>query len=148
MSSSYVLTKLLGQLLEFVGNHLFLTGTFLFLAIAFFINEGRQGGAKVSPSELVGLVNRNDALALDLRDSKEFNLGHIAGAKSFPATSFDARLGELDGFKKKTLVLVCKMGQHSGPLGKKLKALGFEDIRRLAGGMAEWSASNLPVVKK
>ena len=148
MSSSYVLTKLLGQLLEFVGNHLFLTGTFLFLAIAFFINEGRQGGAKVSPSELVGLVNRNDALALDLRDSKEFNLGHISGAKSFPATSFDARLGELDGFKKKTLVLVCKMGQHSGPLGKKLKALGFEDIRRLAGGMAEWSASNLPVVKK
>ena len=81
-------------------------------------------------------------------DSKEYNLGHIAGAKSFPATSFDARLGELDGFKKKTLVLVCKMGQHSGPLGKKLKALGFEDIRRLAGGMAEWSASNLPVVKK
>ena len=119
-----------------------------FLAIAFFINEGRQGGAKVSPSELVGLVNRNDALALDLRDSKEFNLGHIAGAKSFPATSFDARLGELDGFKKKTLVLVCKMGQHSGPLGKKLKALGFEDIRRLAGGMAEWSACNLPIVKK
>ena len=143
-----MLKKLLGQLLEFVGNHLFLSGTFLFLAIAFFINEGRQGGAKVSPSELVLLVNRNDASVLDLRDSKEYNLGHIAGAKSFPATSFDARLGELDGFKKKTLVLVCKMGQHSGPLGKKLKALGFEDIRRLAGGMAEWSASNFPVVKK
>ena len=29
-----------------------------------------------------------------------------------------------------------------------LKALGFEDIRRLAGGMAEWTASNLPLVKK
>ena len=139
---------MLNQILEFVGNHLFLTGTFLFLAIAFFINESRQGGAKVSPSELVGLVNRNDASVLDLRDLKDYNLGHIAGSKSFPASSFDARVGELEGLKNKTLVLVCKMGQHSGPLGKKLKALGFEDIRRLAGGMAEWTASNLPLVKK
>ena len=143
-----MLAKLFGQILEFVGNHFFLSGIFLFLAIAFFINEGRQGGAKVSPSELVGLVNRNDASVLDLRDLKDFNLGHIAGSKSFPASSFDARLGELAGLKKKTLVLVCKMGQHSGPLGKKLKAQGFEDIRRLAGGMAEWSACNLPIVKK
>ena len=143
-----MLIKLLNQILEFVGNHLFLTGTFLFLAIAFFINESRQGGAKVSPSELVGLVNRNDASVLDLRDIKDYNLGHIAGSKSFPASSFDARVGELEGLKKKTLVLVCKMGQHSGPLGKKLKASGFEDIRRLAGGMAEWTASNLPLVKK
>ena len=143
-----MLIKLLNQILEFIGNHLFLTGTFLFLAIAFFINESRQGGAKVSPSELVGLVNRDDASVLDLRDLKDYNLGHIAGSKSFPASSFDARVGELEGLKKKTLVLVCKMGQHSGPLGKKLKALGFEDIRRLAGGMAEWTASNLPLVKK
>ena len=138
----------MGQILEFDGNHLFLSGTFVFLAIAFFINEGRQGGLKVSPSELVGLVNRNDASVLDLRELKDYNLGHIAGSKSFPASSFDARVGELAELKKKTLVLVCKMGQHSGPLGKKLKALGFEDIRRLAGGMAEWSASNFPVVKK
>ena len=143
-----MLVTLLNQILEFIGNHLFLTGTFLFLAIAFFINESRQGWAKVSPSELVGLVNRNDASVLDLRDLKDYNLGHIAGSKSFPASSFDARVGELEGLKKKTLVLVCKMGQHSGPLGKKLKALGFEDIRRLAGGMAEWTASNLPLVKK
>ncbi|MEC8644106.1 MAG: rhodanese-like domain-containing protein [Pseudomonadota bacterium] len=143
-----MLIKLLNQILEFVGNHLFFTGSFLFFAIAFFINESRLGGAKVSPSELVGLVNRNDASVLDLRDLKDYNLGHIAGSKSFPASSFDARVGELEGLKKKTLVLVCKMGQHSGPLGKKLKALGFEDIRRLAGGMAEWTASNLPLVKK
>ena len=143
-----MLTKLLSQILEFVGNHPFLSCTFLFLAIAFFINESRQGGAKVSTSELVGLVNRKDASVLDLRELKDYNLGHIAGSKSFPASSFDARVGELAGLKKKTLVLVCKMGQHSGPLGKKLKALGFEDIRRLAGGMAEWSASNLPLVKK
>ena len=143
-----MIAKLFGQIFEFVGNHLFLSGTFLFLAIAFFINEGRQGGAKVSPSELVGLVNRNDASVLDLRELKDYNLGHISGSKSFPASSFDARVGELSGFKEKTLVLVCKMGQHSGPYGKKLKAQGFEDIRRLAGGMAEWSACNLPVVKK
>ena len=73
-----MLVKLLGQILEFVGNHLLLSGTFLFLAVAFFFNEGRQGGAKVSPSELVGLVNRNDASVLDLRDLKDYNLEDLS----------------------------------------------------------------------
>ncbi len=136
------------QIFEFIGNHLLLSSTFIFLAIAFFINEGRQGGVKVSPTELVGLVNRDDAKILDLRDSKEYRLGHIAGSQSFPTTSIESRLGEIDHLKQTTLILVCKMGQHSGPTGKKLKSLGFEDVRRLAGGMAEWNASNLPVVKK
>jgi len=45
-------------------------------------------------------------------------------------------------------VLVCKMGQSAGAAGRKLRADGFSDVRRLSGGMAEWNASNLPVVKK
>jgi len=45
-------------------------------------------------------------------------------------------------------VLVCKMGQSAGAAGRKLRTDGFLDVRRLSGGMTEWNASNLPVVKK
>jgi rhodanese-related sulfurtransferase len=138
---------LLDQLFEFAGNHYILVSLFLVLVVAFIINEGKQGGAAISPSSLVTLVNREGAVIVDVRDSKEFSNGHIAGAVNIPATSIDSRVGDLLAYKEKPVVLVCKIGQHAGAAGRKLKAQGFENVRRLSGGMAEWTASNLPVVK-
>ncbi|RPG50083.1 MAG: rhodanese-like domain-containing protein [Gammaproteobacteria bacterium TMED1] len=137
----------MGQFFEFIGNHYILVVVFVALLFAFFINEGNQGGPKISTTSLVTLVNRDSALVIDVRETKDFNLGHIAGALNIPYASVDARLGELVSYKDRPLVLVCKMGQHSGTVGKKLKSSGFQDIRRLSGGMSEWSASNLPIVK-
>ena len=111
------------------------------------INEGKQGGAAITPTNLVNLVNREGAVLLDIRDPKEYSAGHIAGALSMPVSSIDARIGELESEKGKPVVLVCKMGQQASATGRKLKALGFENVRRLSGGMAEWTAGSLPVVK-
>ena len=137
----------MGQFFEFIGNHYILVAVFVVLLFAFFINEGNQGGPKISTTSLVTLVNRDSALVIDVRETKDFNLGHIAGALNIPYASVDARVGELVSYKDRPIVLVCKMGQHSGTVGKKLKSNGFQDIRRLSGGMSEWSASNLPIVK-
>ncbi len=138
---------LIEQIFEFMGNHFILMSVFLFLLVAFFVNEGKQGGAAISPTNLVNLVNREDAVVLDLRDGKDFGAGHIAGALNIPFSSIESRIGELESYKEKPIVLVCKMGQHSSGIGRKLKDKGYENIRRLSGGMAEWTASNLPVVK-
>ena len=138
---------MLEQLIEFASNHFILVSLFLVLIVAFIINEGKQGGAAISPSNLVTLVNREGAVIVDVRDGKEFGNGHIAGAVNVPASSIESRIGDLQAYKEKPVVLVCKMGQHAGAAGRKLKAQGFENVRRLSGGMAEWAASNLPVVK-
>lgn len=138
---------MLEQIFEFIGNHPILVSVFAFLLIAFFVNERRQGGATVSPGSLVKLMNHEGAAVIDVRESAEYGKGHIAGAMNFPYATLDSRLEELAKFKEKPMVLVCKMGQHSGAVGRKLKAQGFADVRRLSGGMAEWSASSLPVVK-
>jgi len=138
---------LVDQIFEFIGNHYILVSVFVILMIAFVINEGKQGGAAISPSSLVTLVNREGAVILDIRDGKEYGSGHIAGAINIPLANFDSRAGELDAYKEKPIVLVCKMGQHAGTIGRKLKANGFEQVRRLSGGMAEWTGSNLPLVK-
>ena len=135
------------QFFEFIGNHPVLVGVFLLLIVAFVINEGKQGGASLSTSNLVNLVNHEGAVILDIRDTKEFGSGHIVQAINIPLVSFDQRASELESKKEKIIIVVCKMGQHSSAIGRKLKALGFENVRRLAGGMAEWSAANLPVVK-
>ncbi|MCB1692530.1 MAG: rhodanese-like domain-containing protein, partial [Pseudomonadales bacterium] len=66
---------------------------------------------------------------------------------NIPYSNLDSRLGELEEYKERPVVVVCKIGQHAGTAGRKLRAQGFTDVRRLAGGMAEWSGASLPVVK-
>ncbi|MFP6806261.1 MAG: rhodanese-like domain-containing protein [Pseudomonadales bacterium] len=135
------------QIFEFAGNHYILVSLFVFLLVAFVINEGKQGGAAISPTNLVTLVNRENAVVIDVRDSKEFGNGHIAGAINIPAASIESKMSDLEAHKDKPIVLVCKIGQHASAVGRKMKAKGFENVRRLSGGMAEWAASNLPIVK-
>ena len=139
---------LVEQIFDFVINHYILVSVFVFLLVAFIINEGKQGGAAITTTNLVNLVNREGAVLVDIRDTKEYSAGHIAGAVSMPVSSIDARIGELEAYKDKPVVLVCKMGQHASASGRKFKDQGFVNVRRLSGGMAEWTANSLPVVKK
>jgi rhodanese-related sulfurtransferase len=135
------------QLFEFIGNHPFLIGTFVLVLALFVRNEAARGGRGVSPQELVNLVNKEGALVLDVRDAKEFKTGHIVDARNIPHGSLDSRIPEIEKFKAKPVAVVCKMGQHANAAGTALRKAGFEDVRRLTGGMAEWRNQNLPVVK-
>lgn len=135
------------RLFEFVGNHPMLIGTFAILLTLFIRNEARRGGQAVSAQQLVDLVNRENAVVLDVRDRKEFETGHIVNAVNIPYTALEGRIDELNKYKERPLVVACKMGQHSGTAGTMLRKKGFADVRRLTGGLAEWRNQNLPVVK-
>lgn len=137
----------MSQLFEFVGNHPILIGILAVLLTLFIRNETQRGGRGVSPQELVNLVNKEGAVVIDVRDSKEFAAGHIVDAVNVPHTSLEGRLAELEKYKEKPVTIVCKMGQHAGTAGAVLRKAGFASVSRLSGGMTEWRNQNLPVVK-
>ena len=137
----------MAQLFEFIGNHPLLVGTFAALLGLFIANEMRRGGRSVTAQQLVNLVNNENAVVVDVRDSKEFEAGHIVDAINIPHTALESRMNEIDKFKDKPLVLTCKMGQHSGAAGTALRKAGFEQVARLTGGILEWRNQILPVVK-
>lgn len=107
----------------------------------------RRGGRSVSAQQLVDLVNRENALVLDVRDRKEYEAGHIVHAVNIPFASLNGRLDELKKHKERAIVIACKMGQHSGTAGTLLRKNGFQNVVRLTGGLAEWRNQSLPVVK-
>ena len=111
-------------------------------------HESAKGGPGLSPQQLVTLVNREQAVVVDLRDSKEYDAGHIVDAINIPFAKLSHRMVELDAHKEKPVVLVCKMGQHAGSAGKQLLQAGFGNVSRLSGGMLEWQNSQLPLVSK
>jgi len=135
------------RLLEFVVNHPELVGPFVVLVVLFILLETRRGGKTVSTHQLTHLVNREGALVLDVRDSKEFREGHITDARNIPFSTLKESLSQLEKFKDKPVVIVCKMGQHAGAAGRILHENGFKDVRRLSGGLTTWSSEGLPLVK-
>ena len=87
-------------------------------------------------------------MVLDVREKADFGKGHIVDAISMPFAKVSERIGELEKYREKTIIVVDAMGQHSGSVGKTLKKAGFVNVVRLQGGMSTWTADNLPVVKK
>jgi rhodanese-related sulfurtransferase len=133
--------------LEFLAQQwLLVTG----LAVAvglLFAHESRKSGQSLSPQQAITMVNGEDGVFLDLRDSADYGRGHIVDALNIPATKLDTRIAELENYREKPLILVCKMGQHSGAVGKKLNAQGFSRVYRMSGGMMEWGTLQLPLTK-
>lgn len=116
------------------------------LISALFVVESRKGGKALGHYELTRLLNAEDAVLLDVRDDKEFKAGHITGAIGIPFTKLGKQIDQLNKHKAKTIVVADKMGQHSGAAVKTLQDAGYT-AQRLKGGMSEWLAQNLPVVK-
>ncbi len=135
------------QVFTFIGNHPYLCGAFVLLLALFIHNEMRRGGRSVSVQQLVELVNRENALVLDVRDRREYDSGHIVNAVNIPFSALNSRLDELSKHKERAIVVSCKMGQHSGTAGVLLRKHGFQNVVRLKGGLAEWRNQSLPMVK-
>lgn len=111
------------------------------------MHESRRGGKTVSPQQLVALVNGQQAAVIDLRDAADFRKGHIVDAVNIPYGKVDDRWGEFEALRERPIVLVCKMGQFSSAVGKRLLGKGFKQVYRLGGGLSEWQVSQMPLVK-
>lgn len=138
---------MLEQILEFIVNNYLLVGVWIAFLLALLWDGQQKSGKTVSIGEATQLINKEDAIVLDIRESKEYGEGHIANALNIPYSKLATRLDELNKSKEKPIVLVCKSGQTVGMAGKMLKEKGFNAVR-LQGGMMEWRNQSLPVVKK
>ncbi|VUD59591.1 Thiosulfate sulfurtransferase PspE [Thalassocella blandensis] len=132
--------------LTFLSEEWILVSILIVLAGAYFYMESLKGGKSLGIHEVTRLVNSDSAILLDVRESKDYKNGHIVDAINIPFDKLSERSNELDKHKSKTIIVIDKMGQHSGTSGKILLDKGFT-VNRLQGGMSEWTNQNLPVVK-
>ena len=108
----------------------------------------RRDGGEVGTLAAVQLINHQDALVLDVREDVEYDAGHIANAKHIPVGKIEGRLQELEKFKSKPIVVVCRSGMRSNRACPVLRKHGFTNVHNLEGGINAWQQASLPVVKK
>lgn len=107
------------------------------------------GGAQnLSPAEVTLLMNREDALVLDVRESGEWSSGHIPGARHITLAQLDKRMSEIEKFKDRPIIICCASGNRSSSACGQLKKGGFEKVFNLSGGISAWLGANLPLTTK
>lgn len=135
------------QYIEFIGNHPLMVAAWVLTLAMFLFYERRKSGKAVTPAQATALINKENAVIVDIRPKKEWSTGHITNAKHIPLGDLDRRMDELNKYRQRPVIVVCNLGQSSGAATRKLKEEGFENAVRLSGGITEWKAQSLPVVK-
>jgi len=102
------------------------------------------GGSALGPgAEITALelererARRPDLVLVDVREPREAEIAHIAGARLIPLRELPGRLAELAGHGD--IVTLCHHGLRSLKAREILKGAGFSSVRSLAGGIDAWS---------
>jgi rhodanese-related sulfurtransferase len=102
---------------------------------------------EVGPFEAVQLINRRDALVLDVRDTGDYASGHIANARHLQESQVADRLKELEKYKARPVVVACRTGSRAPAVSALLRKQGFTEAFALRGGVAAWLQASLPLEK-
>lgn len=105
------------------------------------------GGPSVTTLQATQMMNREDAIVIDVRDASAYANGHILGAKNVPLADLARRAGDLERYKPKPVILSCENGNRSAGAAATLRQRGFTKVHTLAGGFAAWQQAGLPVQK-
>lgn len=139
------------QLVEFIGNHPYLATIWMVLfslLIYSFVVSIFSPLKEITTHEVTRLMNKEDAVVLDIRASGDYNKGHILGAKQIPTESVNkADFSKLEKYKDKPIIVVCAMGMTAKRTGTQLLKAGFAQVSVLKGGMNTWQSEGLPIKK-
>ena len=88
----------------------------------------------------MGNRDSDELTILDVRQSNEYEGGHISGAKLIPLPDLPERIQEID--PKKPTVVYCAIGGRSRIAAQMLAGKGFENVYNLSGGFKAWKGES------
>ncbi|WP_146907527.1 rhodanese-like domain-containing protein [Arenimonas daejeonensis] len=138
------------RLLDFAQANPLLSIAFVGLTLAIVYTEIRglfRGYKAVNPAQLTELINREDALVLDLRGQPDFEKGHIIGSRHLLPSQIEPEGKLLAKAKENPVVLVCAAGVTASAAAEKLVKAGFKRVSVLDGGITSWQSAGLPLAK-
>jgi rhodanese-related sulfurtransferase len=110
-------------------------------------------GGRLSPAQQLGaqaatqMINRRNALLLDLREAADYAAGRIPNALHMPLGQLATRSGELARHVGRPVIAYCDSGARSRSAVRTLTKAGFKEVFTLHGGLQAWSDAGMPLEK-
>jgi len=140
------------EYIDFFSNHLMLTAAWVGIAVLLVTTlvQSKLSGVKtVNVQEATLLINRQNAIVVDVRSADDYKKGHIVNAKNITVSQIEeGKLAGIENHKDTPIILVCESGTRSSGAASKLAKAGFTQVSNLLAGMGGWQSANLPITKK
>ena len=108
----------------------------------------RRGRGGVSAAEATTLINRRNAVVIDLRPAADYAKGHLPSARNLEMADLQAKIGQIAKNKGNPVILVCQTGQQSQKASRAVSDAGYTEVHVLQGGLDAWQKAGMPVVKQ
>ena len=95
----------------------------------------------VTPAQVQTWLEEAGVLLVDVRETREYEAEHIAGALLLPLSSLDPEFFPV--LPGRRVVLHCAIGKRSLAAAKMLRAAGHGDVMHMAGGLDAWKDAGL-----
>lgn len=101
----------------------------------------------LDPMQTTQLINRRNALIIDIRTPEDFAAGHLPQAKHIALDTLANKAPQLGRSKTTPVVVVCQTGLSSQRACATIRTAGYAEVFNLEGGILAWQKSGLPLVK-
>jgi rhodanese-related sulfurtransferase len=101
----------------------------------------------LSAQEATELINRRNAVVIDVRPAAEYTAGHLPQARHLDLADVPGTLAQVAKNKNNPVLLVCQTGQRAPKAEAGFREAGYAEVFTLQGGMAAWQQAGMPVVK-
>jgi len=136
--------------INFLSHHQLVVGAILGLLVILMVIEVlrlKRMSVQINPQRATHLINRDNAVVIDIRDPQAFKLGHIIDAVSMQAEELRKPPKRFEKYRNKPLIIVCQTGTESQKIAAFLIKQGYNSYS-LAGGLRAWSEAQLPLIKE
>jgi rhodanese-related sulfurtransferase len=137
--------------IDFVKDQYLLSGLWVALVVMLvysYVSPLLSKTKSVKNHQATLLINKEDAIVLDIRAAKDFKAGHIIDSRQLkPEEIREANFAKLEKFKDRPIIVVCGRGNLASSTAAKMVKAGFNHVFVLSGGMNAWQGASLPVSK-
>ena len=140
------------EYIDFLSNNPMLSIAWIAIAamlIHSVIKDKISGIKSITAQEATLLINKQDAIVIDVRSKDEFQKGHIVNSKNITLSQIEqGNFSAIENNKQTPIIVVCETGARSASAASKLVKAEFTQVSNLFSGMGGWKSANLPTTKK
>ncbi len=102
---------------------------------------------EIDTAEAATTIKPGPILLIDVREPMEFAQGHLPGALNVPRGMVEFNVPGLPGAEDENaaILLYCKTSGRAALSAVALQALGYRNVRSIAGGFDKWLSEGRPV---
>ncbi len=112
------------------------------------VAEAKSNIQEIALKDAEQAIRQSDVL-IDVREADEFAAGHLAGAVLMPRGLLEFKLSATPALAARDIrvVLYCKTSGRAALAAQSMQAMGYLNVRSIAGGFDAWLAAGKPVIK-